>query len=278
MSGQYTAKKKRKVRLLKACTSKPVNSVGNGKPKSEIVEITQAGCRVFTMPQPEFQALLKDGLLEQSKQGWMISASGKMHLRRLLSEVDEFQSQHRLAGEKQINRDGQVTRCQTNEGESPLSRLRFRTRSKGVPYIDEACFQAGERLRQDFTRGNLMQQITSNWSAAICEGGRSSARNGIEDLSDAAMSARIRTEKALAAVGPEFSGVLVDICCFLKGLGLVERERQWPSRSAKLMLRAGLSILARHYGFEGNGRGFSPSRHWGEGNYRPEVFTDNTQQ
>ncbi len=278
MSKPGAAQRKRKIRFLKACTTKPVNVVEAGGSAENPVEISQAGSRLFKMPRVEFRSMVQDGLLSRSGQGWLISRSGKMHLRRLLCEIDEFQSQHRLAGEKQIRLNGQTSKCAINEGESPLSRLRVRAGSNGLPYIDECCFQAGERLRHDFTRGNLMQQISSNWSAAMGEPGRSGGRNGIEDLSDAAMSARIRTEKALAAAGPEFSGVLVDICCFLKGLGLVERERQWPPRSAKLMLRAGLSILARHYGFVGNGRDFAPARHWGEANYRPEVFTVNRPQ
>ena len=64
--------------------------------------------------------------------------------------------------------------------------------------------------------------------------------------------------------GPEFAGVLLDVCCFLKGLEDVERERRWPLRSAKVVLQLGLDRLARHYGFasEARGRARAPIRTW----------------
>lgn len=222
--------------------------------------------------------LASGGLVSISGQSVETTNAGKMHLRRKLSQVDEFQQQHRSPGVRNIIANGILRSHQSNEGESPLTRLRFRSIKNGKSYIDDPSYQAGERLRAEFTRGQLTQQLSSNWSLTQNEATGSNGRNGIADLSDTALAARKRTEAAIAAVGPEFAGILIDICCFLKGLELVEKERQWPPRSAKLMLKTGLSVLARHYGFSEQTGSYnrkpSASRHWGSQNYRPDMFPD----
>jgi hypothetical protein len=156
-----------------------------------------------------------------------------------------------------------------NPDESPLGRLATRGGRDGEAYLGVAETLAGERLRADFTRAGMAPTLTQRWDAAPRGGG--TGRGGF-DLSDSALDARRRVDAALAAVGPELSGVLLDVCCFLKGLEQVERERQWPVRSAKLMLKTGLAALGRHYGFGAEAVGGAARlRRWGTPDYRPTI-------
>jgi hypothetical protein len=165
--------------------------------------------------------------------------------------------------------DGQAQIVALNLDESPLAALMRRKGKDGAAFLTIDEYNAGERLRADFTRGMVMQRVSASWGAAV-SGGRRGAHDGLANLTDQALAARQRLDKAFAAVGPELCGVLIDICCYLKGVGEVEIERQWPQRSAKLMLKAGLASLARHY----NPAPKSASggiRHWGGEGYRPEI-------
>lgn len=63
--------------------------------------------------------------------------------------------------------------------------------------------------------------------------------------------------------------MLVDVCCFLKGLKTVETERQWPARSAKLILKTALAVLARHYDPRPEETRRRTRHHWGAADYKP---------
>ena len=185
-----------------------------------------------------------------------------------LLAAGDFAAQHQERGPIRIDADT-VT---VNHDESPLSWLRRRRDRDGRPLVDASEFAAGERLRADYTRGQLMPRITANWSAAVASGARSG--NGATDITEVALAARLRVERALTTIGPELGGLLVDFCCFLKGLEEIERERRWPARSAKVGLRMALSALARHYGLAQEARGRERAAkivHWGTEDYRPTV-------
>jgi Domain of unknown function (DUF6456) len=77
----------------------------------------------------------------------------------------------------------------------------------------------------------------------------------VAELTDTALASRQRVDKAIDAVGPELACVLIDVCCFLKGLEQVEMERGWPVRSAKIVLMTVLGVLHRHYHLESRGSG-----------------------
>ena len=120
----------------------------------------------------------------------------------------------------------------------------------------------------------MSPRVTANWSAlAPADRGRRGAPSDAAALRDEVLAAKERVMRALMAVGPEISGVLVDICCELKGLEEAEKEHGWPQRAGKVVLQIALTRLARHYGLivdahARRGRGF---RHWGDAGYRPRI-------
>ncbi len=59
-----------------------------------------------------------------------------------------------------------------DEAESPLAWLARRKGRDGRALIEPVQLLAGERLRAEFTRAQLMPRITSNWSASVADGPR----------------------------------------------------------------------------------------------------------
>lgn len=196
-----------------------------------------------------FRLALAQGLILTEKQAdGLLSCSatteGRSALKRWLADPDSaFQDQHRTLTTRPDPDHGHVS---VNLAESPLSALARIKGRGGDLFLEPSQVEAGERLRSDFTRGQMQPSLGQSWEP-VRAGRQPGSVGGAAELTDAAMAARGRVDAALAQVGPELSGVLVDVCCFLKGLAEVERERQWPARSAKLMLRTALAALARHY-------------------------------
>jgi hypothetical protein len=167
-------------------------------------------------------------------------------------QIDRFRAQHLDLAHRQAETPHGTKGVTLNEAESPLVWLARRKGRDGRPLIEPVQLLAGEQLRAEFTRAQLMPRTTSSWTAAVSDGSRGASPGS---FTDTMIAARQRVRHALDAVGPEFSGVLVDVCCFLKSIADVESERGWPARSGKVVLQLGLDRLARHYGLVTEVRG-----------------------
>jgi hypothetical protein len=168
-----------------------------------------------------------------------------------------------------------------NLAESPIAWLARRRDKDGAPLISQAEFDAGERLRADFWFAQMTPRVTANWDSTGSGGAqRRGAPGAGSEMQDSVIAAAERVRRALSAVGPELAGVLIDVCCHLKGLEEAERRAGWPQRCGKIVLRLALTALARHYGLlggggEGTGEVQRPRvRHWGAEGYRPVIGGD----
>jgi hypothetical protein len=187
-----------------------------------------------------------------------LSEAGRSYLRRASVDAPEvaFLHQHRETITATIQTEAGPKRVRMDAEESPLDWLRRRKDRAGEPMIDEAAYQAGERLRTDIMLAGLLPGVTARWDAMPTSGGPVSP----SDATDRMIAARQRIRHAFDAVGSDFSDLLMDLCGFLKGLEQIERERGWPQRSAKIVVRLALARLAEHYGIETAARGPAASR------------------
>ena len=175
-------------------------------------------------------------------------------------QIDDFRGRHLALAQRQIATAFGRAGVTVDDAESPLVWLARRRGRDGRAMIAPHQLQAGERLRADFTFGHLMPRTTSNWSSPIASGRRGAKGERASSMTETVVAARQQVRRALAAVGPELAGLLLDVCCFLKRLEEIERERTWPARSAKVVLQVALDRLARHYGYAGEAQGHGRAR------------------
>src|SRR3954454_11768887 len=201
--------------------------------------------------------LVRRDLVESSRAGagrrFRISRVGVARRRRKTAPPDlAFPAQHQDLVQARIAFEGRSAAVTLDASESPLDWLRRRKDASGAPLIDEACHQAGERLRLDLTLAAMLPRVTAKWDAAVADKARGAPRDPASST-DSAVAARQRVVRALEAVGSDFADLLIDLCGFLTGLAEIERARDWPVRSGKVIARlaarpVGRSLRARPRG------------------------------
>jgi hypothetical protein len=213
------------------------------------------------------------GWLDRDQQGRLrLAAAGLKVLRKVLSQPTAAGGRPRKASGRGVKASkGGAAKSPTQAlPDTPLAWLRRRKDKDGQPLITDAQFTAGERLAADWRRAQISRRITSDWSGVAASRQRRGAPDAGVELSDAAVAARERVKRAIAAVGSELAGILVDVCCHETGLEAAERAEGWPQRAAKVVLQLALTSLARHYGLIAPERSpFARLRHWGDEDYRP---------
>jgi hypothetical protein len=236
-----------------------------------VLRRARAGHAALRFPADTVRFAISSGLVEQRENTLCAAPPLASYLKRAMAkDRDEvFQEQHRDMQNVVVVVDDTKHPARRNLNTSPLTSLARLKERDGAAFFPADALEAGERLAADFHRGHLNPKVTATWEPRIANRTKGEA-GGALDLTEAAMAARARFSRAADAMGPELSGVAIDICCFEKGLETVERERQWPARSAKLLLRAALLALARHYAPPAARTGRT-EHHWGDADYRPSM-------
>jgi len=124
-----------------------------------------------------------------------------------------------------------------NLAESPLTWLHARG------HLTDRQFDAGERLRADYERGQLAPSVTMRWDAVRIS---STGDRGL-NASERQIAARQRFDAAVADAGKGLSDILWRVVCAGEGLPAAEKVLDWPARSGKLVLRIALDRVADHY-------------------------------
>ena len=127
-----------------------------------------------------------------------------------------------------------------NLAESPLGWLFARG------HIIRRQYDAGEKLRIDWERGQLASRVTMTWDSAPVRRGRS-GRGPAPDLSASQIDSRRRFQAAIKAAGPGLADILWRIVCSGDGMREAESALGWPARAGKVVLTIALDRVADFY-------------------------------
>ena len=208
----------------------------------------------------EIAKLLRSGAIAGSDSECRANAETKGWLKRARLDADAFAAQHRITVTAS---DGAAI----NLAESPLARLA----AGETAFLERHHVEAGERIRRLVERAQLQPRLTMAYSGSRTAGNRQQAATDISDLAADARKALTEIHRLLPS---DCAGVVLDVCGLLKGLQEVERDRGWPRRSAKLVLRIGLEQVAQHYGLGpfAVGQKSRKPRIWLDDGARPDKF------
>ena len=124
-----------------------------------------------------------------------------------------------------------------NLAESPLAWLHARG------HIDARLLDAGEALRLDYERAQLVRSVTMHWVPVRV---KTTGPTGLTPT-ERQIAARQRFDGAIRAAGRGLEDILWRVVCAGEALPEAEKGLGWPARSGKLVLKIVLERVAEFY-------------------------------
>ena len=114
--------------------------------------------------------MARDGLVKLQDGRMTLTGAALASGKRANTETARFQDQHRDLDTAVIDVGAGPDVAVINWSESPLGQLMRRKTRDGASFLSSAEYEAGERLRADYTRGQIMPRLSANWVASVVVG------------------------------------------------------------------------------------------------------------
>lgn len=226
--------------------------------------LIQNGSKKLSLDSANVNELVCDGVLIVQKNECRASDLAQNWVKRQLSQTGTAAEQHR-----ELASGGQGITINLLEG--PLARLAI-GRGGEPAFLLAFHLESAKRIQMLTHSAQMVQRTTMSYDPARV-GGKSGRMPADNDLKESAIDAGRKLNQCLALLPKDCAGVVLDVCGFQKGLQLVELERRWPRRSAKLVLRIGLEQVAAHFGISpvATGKSVKQAKFWMEPGVRPDL-------
>ena len=192
---------------------------------------------VMRLEEKTVEAYIKnDWLLASRKvEGFVVLSDAGAKRYRRHTQPQGFLAQHQ---EMDMTVNGPLV----NVDASPVNWLRRHNR-QGCVFFGEGELAAAERLCSDYEASLVVTRMTPDLKR---QGIKSAGAQGF-NVTDYALDASRRVDRALDYVGEDLNEILQLICLNMLGLEQAEKRLGWPRRSGKLVLKIALRRLSRYY-------------------------------
>ncbi len=220
----------------------------------------------------DVRELISDGVLSLKDKVCSATPLARNWIKRHLASKGAGTSSTGFAEQHSDIRNVQGSLMRLNINEGPLLRLSY-SRNGRPPFLQSHHLLAAKKIETLVARTQMLQRTTMSYDPTRIGQGNKSSGLG-PDLGDNALDARRKLQNCLDRLPLDCAGVVMDVCGFQKGLQLIETERKWPRRSAKLILRVGLEQLCAFFEFAPTiiGEETNLSQFWMGEDARPKSF------